>query len=130
MVQACGKTETAVVLGQCFFLIPTQNLSDFAGREDLDDVPVLCDDGVLQDLLLGRALLPLLRDRRLVLAFLKFATHFRELLMSVEAQGVCGVEALAPRRTGRAFSKILERTLTALSITHQGPGTSPTIRHP
>lgn len=105
MVQACGKTETAVVLGQCFFLIPTQNLSDFAGREDLDDVPVLCDDGVLQDLLLGRALLPLLRDRRLVLAFLKFATHFRELLMSVEARGVCGVEALAPPKD---WSRLLQ----------------------
>ena len=38
-------------------------------------LPVLCDDGVAQDLLFGGAVLALLRERRLVLLLLEFATH-------------------------------------------------------
>jgi hypothetical protein len=39
-------------------------------------VPVLRDDGVLQNLLLGGTVLALPGDGRLVLLFLEFATHF------------------------------------------------------
>lgn len=38
-------------------------------------VPVLCNDGVAQNLLLGGAILTLLGERRLVLLLLEFATH-------------------------------------------------------
>ena len=38
--------------------------------------PVLCDDRVAENLLLGGAILALLRQRRLVLLLLEFATHF------------------------------------------------------
>lgn len=41
----------------------------------VENLPVLCDDGIGQDLLLGRTVLPLLGYRRLILLFLEFATH-------------------------------------------------------
>jgi hypothetical protein len=37
---------------------------------------VLCDDRVAENLLLGGPILALLRQRRLVLLLLEFATHF------------------------------------------------------
>ena len=43
-------------------------------QEDLC-IPVLRNDGVAQNLLLGGSILALLRERRLVLLLLEFATH-------------------------------------------------------
>jgi hypothetical protein len=40
-------------------------------------VPVLRYDGILQNLLLGWSILALLRDGRLILLLLEFATHSR-----------------------------------------------------
>jgi hypothetical protein len=57
-------------------------------------VPVLCDDGVLQNLLLGLAVLALLRQRRPVLLFLEFATH----VVWLESICVCGKVVLLQRR--------------------------------
>jgi hypothetical protein len=56
---------------------------------------MLCDDGVLQNLLLGGTILALLRYRRLVLLLLEFATHVYGFLRAYRVLVVCGVAALA-----------------------------------
>lgn len=43
---------------------------------------MLCDDGVLEDFLLGRSFLALLGDGGLVLFLLEFAAHFGGILVS------------------------------------------------
>jgi hypothetical protein len=76
MVQARGEAEAAVVLGERFFLVPgKRSLENVWGGIEGEEVPVLCDDGVLEDLLLRGPVLALLRDGGLVLLFLEFATH-------------------------------------------------------
>jgi hypothetical protein len=78
MVKTCCQTETAVVLRKCLFLVPAITLVYFAMKRYVQRVvPVLRYDGILQNLLLGWSILALLRDGRLILLLLEFATHSR-----------------------------------------------------
>lgn len=75
VVEPRCETETAIVLGQGFFLVPIICKGEVTVVDSSGCLPVLCNDGVAQNLLLGGAILALLGERRLVLLLLEFATH-------------------------------------------------------
>jgi hypothetical protein len=98
---------------------------------------MLCDDGVLQNLLLGRAVLALLRYRRLVLLLLEFATHFYSFLRAYKVLVVCGVAALALPSADRDLlqifglhaSQLIDSELEATPLPKQRGGQL-TFNHP
>ena len=86
-------------------------------------VPVLCDDGVLQNLLLGGTVLALPGDGRLVLLFLEFATHFVKFLGLIEGVGlVCLVLSRRWSQLAKSFGELSVSVIDSGLGLYRAPG--------